>query len=117
MGAADHNRGGVETAWGCANCGCPEVVVAVVTACLDSLFSRWDGSAGGGGRRETLAFLREGRRHSVAGLGRPRASVIVEISKVMLAVAAYRLRAAGGSNRACYRFTLGMVALMGGVQP
>jgi len=35
---------------GCANGGCPEVVVVVVTACPDSLLSRWDGSAAGGGR-------------------------------------------------------------------
>ena len=38
------------------------------------------------GRRETLASLREGTRHSAVGLGRPQALVIVEISGVMLAV-------------------------------
>jgi len=35
---------------GCANGGCPEVVVAEVTACPDSLLSRWDDLAEGRGR-------------------------------------------------------------------
>jgi len=55
---------------GCASGRCSEVAMAVVTACPDSLLSRWDGSAEGGGWRVTLKSVREGTRHSVAGLSR-----------------------------------------------
>ena len=58
---------------GCANGGCPKVVVDVVTACPDLLLSRWDGLAEGG-RRAMLAYLRERRWQSAAGLGRHKRS-------------------------------------------